>query len=284
MTRPQRAFATITVALTATAPLAACQPLTLDAFLYSPLPAPAEGYQLSTAVIPAHEDLFVETPDGARLHLVFARALPGTGQPLTIVYLHGQNSNIGKSWERVEYLYAADRYDIYVVDPRGYGRSTGTPTETGLHTDLATVHRFLVETRGVPARTLVYYGRSFGGAFAIHLASVAPPAALITESAFTSVAALVRDGAYADLPAGFVTDSVWDNLAKLREIPSPYLVLHGTADDYVQFRYAGELAAAHRGRHELEAVAGADHGNVPEVMGLPAYAARIRRFLDSVPR
>ena len=47
--------------LTAMLVLAGCQPLTLDPFLYDPLAAPAGGYQLSTAVIPAHEDLFVAT-------------------------------------------------------------------------------------------------------------------------------------------------------------------------------------------------------------------------------
>jgi fermentation-respiration switch protein FrsA (DUF1100 family) len=94
------------------------------------------------------------------------------------------------------------------------------------------------------------------------------------------VAALVRDGAYADLPAGFVADSIWDNLGKVRALSAPYLVLHGTADPYVQFRYARELADAHPGPTELEAVPGADHGDVPEKMGLPAYMERIARFLD----
>jgi fermentation-respiration switch protein FrsA (DUF1100 family) len=261
----------------------ACEPLTLDPFLYSPRPAPAGGYQLSTAVIPRHEEMFVDTPDGQRLHMVYAPADPEAIDPRTIVYFHGQNSNVGTSWQRIEYLYAAGQH-LYVVDPRGYGLSTGTPTEAGLQTDLLAVRRYLVDVRGVPAERLVYYGRSLGGAFAIHLASVVPPAALITESAFTSIAALVRDGAYADLPARFVSDSVWDNVGKLHAIRTPYLVLHGTADDYVQFRYAGELAAAHAGPHELQPVPGADHGDLPEVMGLPQYALRIRHFLATTTR
>jgi pimeloyl-ACP methyl ester carboxylesterase len=258
----------------------ACQPLTLDPFLYSPLAAPAEGYQLSTAVIPRFEDLFVDTPDGQRLHVVFVPADAATPDPMTIVYLHGQSSNIGTSWPRIEYLYRTGQA-VYAVDPRGYGRSTGTPTEAGLQTDLQAVYRFLIDQRGLVPSRLVYYGRSLGGAFAIYLASVAPPAALITESAFTSIAALVRDGAYADLPRGFVSDSVWDSVGRIRGIRAPYLILHGTADDYVQFRYAGELAAAHPAHHELVAVPGANHINVPQVMGLPAYAARIRSFLEN---
>ncbi len=256
----------------------ACEPLTLDPFLYSPLAAPAGGYDLSTAMIPRFEDLFVDTPDGQRLHVVFVPADAATRDPLTIVYLHGQSSNIGTSWKRVEYLYPAG-HSLYVVDPRGYGRSTGTPTEAGLQTDLQAVYRFLIDVRGVSPSHLVYYGRSLGGAFAIYLASVAPPAALITESAFTSIAALVRDGGFVDLPRSFVAVSIWDNVGRLRGIGAPYLILHGTADDYVQFSYAGELAAAHPAHHDLVPVPGADHSNVPEVMGLPTYVARIQTFL-----
>jgi uncharacterized protein len=261
---------------------AGCDPLSLDGFLYDPLPAPAGGYQLSTAVIPRHEDLFVDTRDGQRLHVVYAAAVAAVARPRTLVYFHGQNHNIGKSWPRIEYLFPAG-HDIYVVDPRGYGLSTGTPSEAGLQIDVADVHRYLVQVRGVPATRLVYYGRSLGGALAIHLASVAAPAALITESAFTSVADLVRDGVYADLPASFVADSRWDNLSKLRDIRVPYLILHGTADPYVQFRYARELAAAHAGPHELIEVPGADHGNVPETLGVTSYRMRINRFLEGVP-
>jgi pimeloyl-ACP methyl ester carboxylesterase len=272
--------ATVTAAAAALVAALGCEPLTLDPFFYSPAPAPAGGYQLSTAIIPRFEELFVETRDGERLHLVHVPAGGAPAHPRTLVYLHGQNQNIGKSWARVELLFRTG-HEIYVLDPRGYGRSTGTPSERGLQIDLSDLHGFLTGSRGVPAERLVYYGRSLGGALAIHLASVAPPAALITESTFTSVAALVRDSAYVDLPAGLVSASVWDNLGKLRTIAAPFLILHGTADDYVQFRYATELAAAHPGHHELVAVPGADHGNLPEVMGLAEYAARVAGFLET---
>ena len=83
---------------------AACAPARLDSFLYDPLPAPAGGYTLSTDVIPAHEDLHVATPDGQTLHVVFV-ASSGRRPDVTVVYFHGQSSNIGTSWKRMEYLY-----------------------------------------------------------------------------------------------------------------------------------------------------------------------------------
>jgi uncharacterized protein len=268
---------------------AACQPLSLDPFLYDPLPAPAGGYQLSKAIIPAYTDLMVATPDGEKLHTIFvpaANLAPG-GRAPTVIYFHGQSNNIGTTWPRIELLYPLG-YNLLAVDPRGYGLSTGEPDEPGIQIDVQAARAALLERAAAdpaafpvdPAR-LIYYGRSFGGALAIYLGSVAPPAVLITESAFASVAALVADGAYVDLPRSFVAESVWDNVGRIAAIDAPYLALHGTADPYVQYRYAGELIAAHPGVDELVPVPGADHGNVPELLGSAAYTATLRRFITA---
>jgi fermentation-respiration switch protein FrsA (DUF1100 family) len=118
---------------------------------------------------------------------------------------------------------------------------------------------------------------SFGAALAIDLASLVTPAVLITKSAFTSVAALVADGAYVDLPRSFVADSAWDNLRKVPGVAAPYLALHGGADPYVQPRHSIELVNAHDAAgypSQLTLVPRADHGNLPETMGLDGRCCR----------
>jgi pimeloyl-ACP methyl ester carboxylesterase len=263
------------------AALAACAPARLDSFLYDPLPAPAGGYQLSTAVIPASEDMRIATPDGETID---ARFIPSGGRrpDVTVLYFHGQSNNIGTTWQRMEYLYPLG-YNLVVVDPRGYGLSTGTPSEAGIEIDERAALQAVAAHAGVDPARIVYYGRSLGGAFAIDLATATAPPALITESAFASIAELVSDGAYVDLPRSFVADSVWDNRAKVAHIPSPYLLLHGTADPYVQPKYATELAAAHAaaGPTLYIPVAGADHGDVPETMGLDAYRAALQSWIET---
>jgi pimeloyl-ACP methyl ester carboxylesterase len=206
--------------------------------------------------------------------------LPGTQANQPIVYFHGQSNNIGTAWPRAELLHPLG-HPLYLVDPRGYGRSTGKPTEAGIVTDLQAVARFLTEQRGITPGQLVIYGYSLGGAFAIHLATLLPPGKLIIESTFTSVAALVADGAYAPLPVSFVADSRWDNLTKIKTITTPLLLFHGTADPYVQFRYGQELIAAHPGVHQLVPAPGALHGNVPDTLGNDRYRELIAGFLAS---
>ena len=257
-----------------------CRATSLDGFFYDPLPAPPGGYQLSTAVIPSWETLTVTTPDGQTLDGVF---IPSAGRrpDITLIYFHGQNTNLGDSWPRFEYLYPIG-YNLVVVDPRGYGRSTGTPDEPGLHIDELAIRDAVTAHPGVDASRLVIYGRSLGSGLAIDLAFRELPAVLITESAFASIAAFVNDATYLDFPSSFVSESSWDNVGKVPYVFAPYLLFHGAADDYVQPKYSDELAAAHAsaGPTMLVLVPGADHDDVPELLGLDTYRATIQTFVE----
>jgi hypothetical protein len=245
---------------------------------------------VSTKVIPAFEHLSVASGTET-IDVVFipAAAVPGARPDVTMFYFHGQSNDIDSSWPRLELLYPLG-VNLAAVDPRGYGRSTGTPSEPGIHADVQAVWDALPAMKNVDPTKFVIYGRSLGAAFAIDLASVRTPSALVTESAFTSVADLVRDGVYVDLPVSFVADSRWDNLAKIPHIAAPYLAMHGLADDYVKYQYSQELTAAHETGQpaentQLVLVPGADHGDAhgppPTLNAMKAgsYVDLLRTFL-----
>ena len=257
--------------LTTLLALTGCHGARLDSFLYAPVTT--DDYRLSTS-LPYSEITFPST-DGVTIH---AMVVPGT-EPYTLVYCHGQGGDITDSWPRIELL-APLGYTIVIWDYRGFGRSNGTPSEPGIHDD----EEALWSSTLAGGKPLVYYGRSFGGGPCINLASRHPPVALVDESNFTSVDALVQDGAYVDLPPGFVADDSWNNLQRMPGLGAvPFLVLHGAVDDYVQPKYGQELAAAHPGTTELVLVPGADHSNVPDKMGFDAYRATVDAFVRAAP-
>jgi pimeloyl-ACP methyl ester carboxylesterase len=225
----------------------------------------------------------------------------GARPDVTLIYFHGRSNDVGTSWPRLEYLYPIG-CNILAVDVRGYGLSTGSPDEAGIDIDVKAIWDFAVGASSNPmpvptpvaASHVIVYGRSLGAAFAIQLASVQsgsgdlmPPAVLITESAFTSVAALIQDGVYVDLPPGFVARSRWDNLAKIGNVHADYYALHGTADSYVMPRYSEELVAAHAaGMPTLSSympVAGADHDDVPERSPLATYVGEVAAKVAEIP-
>jgi pimeloyl-ACP methyl ester carboxylesterase len=241
----------------------------LDGFLYAPVTT--DDYKLPSGVF----ELSFPSTDGVTLHAAYVQG----SQPITLVYCHGQGGDITDSWPRIELLEPLG-YSLFIWDYRGFGRSTGTPSERGIQDDEETLWSTFHDEDPLKGNALVYYGRSFGGAPCIDLASRHPPTALIEESTFTSVNALVNDGAYVDLPRSFVADDPWDSLGKMPLLGAvPFLALHGAADDYVQPKYAQELAAAHPGTTQLVLVPGADHSNVPDKMGFDQYRATIDAFV-----
>ena len=204
--------------------LAGCDPLNLDGFFYDPLKAPPGGYpELPHTVIP--EEMHIHVPsEGQSLDGV---VIPSSGRrpDITLIYFHGQNSNLYTTWPRLEYLYPLG-YNLVMVDPRGYGASTGTPTEAGLQADERAILLWVQDHLIGNPNGLVFYGRSLGSGLAINLAyqkragfDVSPtPAVLITESAFASVASFVNDATYVELPSSFVSESSWDNLTKIKSV------------------------------------------------------------------
>lgn len=261
-----RSLAGLVVALAA-----GCHGARLDSFLYAPVTT--DDYALHTTL--AYEELTFPSTDGVRLHAMYVK---GT-RPITLVYCHGQGGDITDAWPRIELL-APLGYSLFVWDYRGFGRSTGTPSERGIHDDEEALWSTFMSDVG--GDELIYYGRSFGGAPCIDLAARHPPGALVEESTFTSVDALVADGAYVDLPRSFVADDSWNSLAKMPLIGAvPFLALHGAADDYVQPKYSVELAAAHPGTTQLVLVPGADHGDVPDKLGDDNYRATIDAFVGA---
>jgi pimeloyl-ACP methyl ester carboxylesterase len=250
-----------------------CAPASLDSFFYAPVTT--DDYKLSTAIIPRFEERTTTTVDGVTLHYIF---VPGTNA-VTLIYCHGQGGDISDSWPRIELLSPLG-YNLVIFDYRGFGRSSGSPTESGIVVDEQTLYDAVVTTTGADARKLVYYGRSFGGATCIDLATHKPPAVLVEESTFTSVDALVHDGAYVDLPRTFIARSKWDSLGKMALLGGvPFLAMHGLADYYVQPKYSMQLAAAHSGTTKLLLVDGADHGSVPDKLGIDTYLQTVDQFV-----
>ena len=122
----------------------------------------------------------------------------------------------------------------------GYGRSTGSPSEENVTaTFLAAYDWASHEYRVDPAR-IIGYGRSLGGGAVAQLADRRPLAALVLESTFTSIGALVRAK---DIPAWLIVNE-FDTGAVLAKYSGPVLILHGTHDDMFPVALAHALHKA----------------------------------------
>ncbi len=177
----------------------------------------------------------LETADGERL---IAWYVPARDQRRTFVYFHGNAGSIAYRAERAKAAMARG-FGVLLLSYRGYGGSTGKPSELGLLEDARTVTAYL-KAQGLRANQLVYFGESLGSGVAVQLAIEEPPAAIILEAPFTS-AAEVGARAYWWVPVRTLLKDKYDSLSRIGALKAPLLVIHGTADNVVPFELGRAL-------------------------------------------
>jgi uncharacterized protein len=200
-------------------------------------------------------DLDIATGDGERLHGWW---VPATGAPHlgTVLLLHGNAGNIGDRVPHVELLAGAG-FDVLAFDYRGYGRSTGRPSEQGTYLDARAALAALPRQGAAP---IVYLGESLGGAVALELASSAPPAGLVLQSTFTSIRDMARLH-YPFIPRAAVPDA-YPSLRLVRRLRAPLLCLHGERDEIVPLMYGQELFDAAPEPKAMHVFRGVAHNDV----------------------
>jgi len=201
------------------------------------------------------EDVSLQTADGETLHGWFVPADPS--QPV-ILFLHGNAGNISHRLDTLEIFHRLNA-NVLLIDYRGYGQSTGKPTEEGTYLDAAAAWNYLVDVRGFDPQAILIFGRSLGGAIAGWLASQKSSGALVLESTFTSIADLGAES-YRWLPVRSLTRIHYDTRSVLPTITTPVLVLHSKDDDIIAFHHGEALFEAANNPVEFVPLVG-DHNS-----------------------
>ena len=187
----------------------------------------------------AYDTVDLVTPDGVRLHGWFVPA--GPDAPV-ILRFHGNAGNISHRVGNIR-LFNELGLSVMAIDYRGYGLSEGKPDEPGTYIDGLAAFDWVVRERGVPADRIVVAGRSLGAAVAIHVAANRRCAALVSESAFTSVPDVAAEH-YRFLPVRLLSRIRYDNLAAITGVEAPLLLFHSRDDEVVPYAHAQRLRDA----------------------------------------
>jgi pimeloyl-ACP methyl ester carboxylesterase len=210
------------------------------------------------------------TPDGERI-VVWWVAPRAAGKPVYL-YLHGNGAHLHARALRLARL-VEDGAGLMAVSWRGYGGSTGSPSEAGLLTDARTAHAEL--RRRAPDAPLVIYGESLGSTVATMLAAETPPAGLLLDSSFASALAVARD-AYPWLPVALLLRDAYRADLAAPKVRAPVLQVHCRLDPVTPFAQAQALNALFPQRQELVVVERACH-----VPSLADYLGAWRQFVDT---
>jgi len=213
----------------------------------------------------------VETEDGARIATLH---LPNPSARYTLLYSHGNAEDLGDIAPILALLHGAG-YSVIAYDYRGYGASSGgAPGVRAAHADLRAVYRHATQTLGIEPSRLVLHGRSVGSGPATALAAAEPVAGLILESAFVSTYRVLTR-------VPLIPFDRFNNLAQLRKVRCPVLVIHGREDEIIPFWHGQRLfetAATHKQAYWVD---GAGHNDLVAVAGRE-YQRRLREFAESL--
>lgn len=235
--------------------------------VYYPMRHP-QGYWDAQAEVGA-ADVCLEAGDGVRLHGWW---LASPGASLATLFLHGNAGNLTHRAARMKEIAAAGS-SILVIDYRGYGKSEGRPSESGLYRDAEAGYLYLA-AQGFPPERILLHGESLGTAVAVELARRRPAAAVILESPFTSA----RDMAGRVLPlVGPLLVWGYNTRSKIGLVRRPLLVIHGNQDEIVPFEMGRAVFEAAAGPKWFWEVAGAGHNDIVDTAG-PRYRQRLTDF------
>lgn len=184
---------------------------------------------------------------------------PAKGNQPTILFFHGNAGDIAGRSERFAYYQRAG-YGVMFLSYRGYGGSTGSPSETGLISDANAAYDWLVRN-GVPASRIALVGESLGTGVAVQLAARKPVGAMALEAPFTSTADVARLS-YWWLPVGLLMKDQFKSIDYLKDVHVPILVMHGTDDRLIPVEMGKALYAAANDPKEFVALANGTHGSI----------------------
>ena len=231
----------------------------LHSLLYSPSRAIVETPDRAGL---NYRDVGLETADGERLHGWWIGAR--TDSLGHLLLCHGNGGNVSDRLPHAAVLTAAG-FDVLLFDYRGYGRSTGRPSEEGTYRDARAALRCVLEQPGVEPGRVLYLGESLGGAVALDLALERPPAGIVLLSAFTGVREMGRVH-YPLIPPALVPDA-YPTLRRIRGLRAPLLVLHGDRDDIVPLSQGRALFEAAPGPKHIHVFHGLGHNDLVPLAG-----------------
>jgi fermentation-respiration switch protein FrsA (DUF1100 family) len=239
------------------------------AMMYFPDPtrvAPAQ------AGLPQAEEVALTSSDGEKL---IAWSIAPRGDKPLVLYFQGNAEGLPPRVARFTWL-TADGTGLLALCYRGYGGSTGKPTEDGLIRDAQAAYDFA--RAHYPARRIVLFGESLGTGVAVALAAGHEVAGVILDAPFTS-AADVGAAAYPFAPVRWFLKDKFRSDERIGRLSAPLLMLHGDADRIVPIRFGEKLFAMAREPKRFVRFPGGGHVNLDDF----GAAKVIKEFLAQLP-
>ncbi len=185
---------------------------------------------------PQAQEIALTSSDGEKL---ITWHVPPKGDKAVVLYFQGNAGALDLRVGRFQWLVETGS-GLLALCYRGYGGSSGRPSEQGLIRDVIAAYEFAASC--YPSTRIVLWGESLGTALAIALAAERKVGGLILDAPFTS-AADVGAAAYFFMPVRWLMKDPFHSDQRIARVHAPILVLHGERDRVVPIRFGERLFA-----------------------------------------
>lgn len=220
-----------------------------------------------------YEDIHIETDDRETLHGYHLPHEEKTNK--TIIYLHGNGDNVTIWYQSCVTIQKHVQVNALVVDYRGYGKSTGSPSRHGVVTDSLAMYKYLID-KGLKPEDISIYGMSIGGAIGLELAKRKRVKGVVIQSSFTSLKDIAKD-VYPLIPRVIIRNDLLNSIQNIKQINAPILISHGSIDEVVPVEHAYKLFEAANEPKKLIILKGAMHNDISSFFN-EEYFSELRRL------
>ena len=213
----------------------------------------------------AAEDLRLEV-DGATVQIWRLNA----DKEDAIIYFGGNAENV--AYNIGDFTRFFPDKALYLVNYRGYGASTGRPSEAALTSDALAIYDHASRTHA----NISIIGRSLGSGVAIFLAATRPTQKLVLVTPWDSMVNIARS-AYPIFPVSVLLKDRYDSLSHTGNISMPTLLLIAERDEFIPMKSSLSLAEALD--PELTTVTVVDHAGHNTIQNYDQYSIALAEFL-----
>lgn len=156
----------------------------------------------------------------------------------TMIYFHGNSGNLSNQVKKLK-KFSSLGIGVLAISWRGFGTSSGSPSEKGLYLDGRAAVDYLL-SQNISSKDIFLYGISLGTGIAVQIATEYPVMAVILESPYTSMTTLAKKR-YPIFPIKSLLKDNFKTIDKISSIKSPLLIFHGYLDKTIPIEHSFKL-------------------------------------------
>jgi pimeloyl-ACP methyl ester carboxylesterase len=187
--------------------------------------------------------LYLENPDNKKVAL----------------YFHGNAENIYQSQHVLKRIFD-DGVNVFGVDYRGYGKSTGSPSEKGIYKDGEAALKYVKEHLSYSGENIIIIGRSIGTAVACNTARKSDVGKLILITPISNAYECARAHGLGVL--SIIAVNKYDNLSKMKNIHCRLQVIGAADDEVLPIFMSHEVASSYGTGAEIRTVDNVTHNTI----------------------